>query len=82
MKSKVRDYAIVSVKVPEGVTVEALPWKGTVDGVTAEIPGKTIKGPSSVTLIAFKPHTTVTPNDTTDDVWNGVGGWGGRSWKP
>ena len=39
-EEKVRDYAIVSVKVPEGVTVQS--------------PGKTITGTSSVTLMVVK----------------------------
>ncbi len=62
-EEKVRDYAIVSVKVPEGVTVEGY--------------GKTIKGPSSVILIATKAGMEATPNTTPDQSWNTMGGWSG-----
>jgi len=62
-EEKVRDYAIVSVKVPEGVTVEGF--------------GKTIKGPSSVTLIAKKAEMEATPNTTPAESWNTMGGWSG-----
>ena len=80
-EEKLRNYAIVSVKVPEGVTIESLPWKTVSEGVTAEYAGKTIKGPASVTLIATMANMQTTPNDTPADTWNAAGGWGGRSWK-
>jgi hypothetical protein len=67
-EEKVRDYAIVSVKVPEGVTVQG--------------PGKTIKGPSSVTLMVTKAKMDATPDTAPADMWNAAGGWGGRSWQP
>ncbi len=81
-EDKVRDYAIVSIKVPEGVTVESLPWKKTSGGVTESYAGKTIKGPSSVTIMVVKAKMDATPNDTPADTWNAAGSWGGRSWKP
>ena len=81
-EEKVRDYAIVSIKVPEGVTVESLPWKKTSEGVTAEYAGKIIKGPSSVTIMVVKAKMDATPNNTPADTWNTAGGWGGRSWQP
>ena len=81
-EEKVRDYAIVSVKVPEGVTVESLPWKKVSDGVTSEYPGKIIKGPSSVTMMVVKAKMNATPNDAPADTWNAAGGWGGRTWQP
>lgn len=65
---KVRDYAIVSVKVLEGTTIEGH--------------GKTIKGPSSVTIMVVKAKMDATPNNTPADTWNAAGGWGGRSWNP
>ncbi|MFZ1640944.1 MAG: hypothetical protein WAV07_05795 [Candidatus Contendobacter sp.] len=80
-EEKVRDYAIVSIKVPEGVTVESLPWKKTSGGVDESYAGKTIKGPSAVTLIAKKAEMQATPNATPADTWNAAGGWGGRSWN-
>ncbi len=67
-EERVRDYAIVSVKVPEGVTVEGH--------------GKTIKGPSLVTMTVVKAKMDATSNNTPTDTWNTAGGWGGRSWQP
>jgi len=64
-EERVRDYAIVSVKVPEGVTVEGF--------------GKTITGPSSVTLIATRAGMDATPDTTPSESWNTMGGWGGKS---
>lgn len=81
-EEKVRDYAIVSIKVPEGVTVESLPWKKTSGGVTESYAGKTIKGPSSVTIMVVKAKMDATPNKTPDAMWNAEGGWGGRTWQP
>jgi hypothetical protein len=80
-EERVRDYAIVSIKVPEGVTVESLPWKKTSGGVTESYAGKTIKGPSSVTIMVVKAKMDATPNQTPADTWNAEGGWGGRSWN-
>ena len=60
-----RDYAIVSVKVPEGVTIEGY--------------GKTIKGPSSVTMTVVKAKMDATPDTTPAESWNTMGGWGGKS---
>lgn len=62
-EEKVRDYALVSVKVPEGVTVEGH--------------GRTIKGPSSVTLMVVKAKMDATPNTTPAESWNTMGGWSG-----
>ncbi len=59
----VRDYAIISVKVREGVTVEGF--------------GKTIKGPSSVTLIAKKAEMEAMPDNTPAESWDTMGGLGG-----
>jgi hypothetical protein len=67
-EERIRDYAIVSVKVLEGTTIEGH--------------GKTIKGPTSVTLIAKKAEMEATPNTTPPESWNTAGGWGGRSWQP
>ena len=64
-EEKVRDYALVSVKVPEGVTVEGH--------------GRAIKGPSSVTLMVAKAKMDATPNTTSAESWNTMGGWSG--WK-
>ena len=80
-EERVRDYAIVSIKVPEGVTVESLPWKKTSGGVDESYAGKTIKGPSSVTIMVVKAKMDATPNNTPADTWNAEGGWGGRSWN-
>jgi hypothetical protein len=80
-EERVRDYAIVSIKVPEGVTVESLPWKKTSEGVTTDYAGKTIKGPSSVTIMVVKAKMDATPNNTPADAWSAAGGWGGRSWN-
>lgn len=80
-EDKVRDYAIVSIKVPEGVTVESLPWKKTSGGVTESYAGKTIKGPSSVTIMVVMAKMDATPNQTPADTWNAEGNWGGRSWN-
>ena len=63
----VRDYAIVSVKVREGVTVEGF--------------GKTIKGPSSVTLIVKKAEMQATPDSTPAESWDTMGGWSGWEGK-
>jgi hypothetical protein len=63
-ENKVQDYAIVSVKVLEGTTVEGF--------------GKTIKGPSSVTLIAKKAEMEATPDTTPAESWNAMGGWGAK----
>ena len=62
-EERIQDYAIVSVKVPEGVTVEGF--------------GKTITGPSSVTLIAKKAEMEAMPDDTPAESWSAMGGWGG-----
>lgn len=62
-EEKVRDYAIVSIKVREGVTIEGF--------------GKTIKGPSSVTLIARKAAMKAMPDNTSAEAWNTMGGLGG-----
>ena len=62
-EEKVRDYAIVSVKVPEGVTVQS--------------PGKTITGPSSVTLRVVKAKMDTSPNTEPAESWNTMGGWSG-----
>ncbi len=62
-EEKVRDYAIVSVKVPEGVTVQS--------------PGKTITGPSSVTLMVVKAKMDATPNTIPPESWSNQGGWAG-----
>ena len=67
-EERARDYAIVSIKVLEGTTVEGR--------------GKTIKGPSSVTMMVVKAKMDATPNNTPTDTWNAAGGWGGRSWQP
>ena len=64
-EEKIQDYAIVSVKVPEGVTVEGY--------------GKTIEGPSAVTLIATKADMQATPNTMPAESWDTVGGWSGKS---
>ena len=64
-EERVRDYAIVSVKVPEGVTIEGY--------------GKTIKGPSSVTMTVVKAKMDATPDTTPAESWNTMGGWGGKS---
>jgi hypothetical protein len=63
-EDKVQDYAVVSVKVPEGVTVEGH--------------GKTITGPSAVTLIARKAEMEATPDTTPAESWDTMGGWGSR----
>ena len=62
-EEKMQDYAVVSVKVPEGVTVEGL--------------GKTIKGPSSVQLIVKKAEMEAMPDETPAESWSAMGGWGG-----
>ena len=59
-EERIQDYAIVSVKVPEGVTVEGF--------------GKTIKGPSSVTLIAKKAEMEAMPDSTPAESWDTMGG--------
>ncbi|MDS4043050.1 MAG: hypothetical protein RKP20_17980 [Candidatus Competibacter sp.] len=66
-EDKVRDYAIISVKVPEGVTVQS--------------PGKTITGPSSVTLMVVKAKMQATPNTMPAESWNTMGGWAGWEGK-
>ncbi|QQS53630.1 MAG: hypothetical protein IPM89_12235 [Candidatus Competibacteraceae bacterium] len=62
-EEKVQDYAIVSVKVREGVTIEGF--------------GKTIEGPSSVTLIAKKAEMEAMPDSTPAESWDTMGGLGG-----
>jgi len=62
-EERVQDYAIVSIKVREGVTIEGF--------------GKTIKGPSSVTLIAKKAEMEAMPDTTPPESWNTMGGLGG-----
>jgi hypothetical protein len=59
-EDKVRDYAIVSVTVPEGVTVAGH--------------GKTIKGPSKVTLMVTNKGSA-TPDKTPGPMWDSTGGW-------
>jgi hypothetical protein len=60
-EEKVRDYAIVSVTVPEGVTVQGH--------------GKTIKGPSKVTLMVTNKGSKATPDKTPGPMWDSTGGW-------
>ncbi len=60
-EEKVRDYAIVSVVVPEGVTVQSAG-------------GKTIKGPSKVTLMVVNKGSA-TPDKTAAPKWESAGGW-------
>lgn len=62
-EEKVRDYAIVSIKVLEGTTVEGR--------------GKTIKGPSSVTLMVVKAKMDAMPDTTPAESWKTMGGWSG-----
>ena len=79
-EERVRDYAIVSVKVLEGTTIEVV--DDTIKssgGVTVKQAGNTIKGPTSVTLIAKKAQMDATPNTTPPESWNAMGGWGGKS---
>jgi hypothetical protein len=79
-EEKIRDYAIVSVKVLEGTTIKVV--DDTIkssSGVTVEQAGYTIKGPTSVTLIAKKAEMETTPNTTPPESWNTMGGWGGKS---
>ena len=62
-KEKVRDYALVSVKVPEGVTVSGN--------------GKTITGPSQVTFMVTGAGSQATPDTHSAETWNATGGWAG-----
>ena len=62
-EEKVQDYAIVSIKVREGVTIDGF--------------GKTIKGPSSVTVIAKKAEMEAMPDSTPAESWDTMGGLGG-----
>jgi hypothetical protein len=62
-EEKVRDYAIVSIKVPEGVTVERGDRK--------------ITGPSQVTMMVVKAKMDATPNTTSEESWKTMGGWSG-----
>jgi hypothetical protein len=66
-EERVRDYAIVSIKVLEGTTVEGR--------------GKTIKGPSSVTMMVVKAKMDATPNTIPPESWNTMGGWSGWEGK-
>lgn len=63
-EERIQDYAIVSIKVPEGVTIEGH--------------GRTIQGPSSVTLVARKAEMEATPDTTPPEAWDAMGGWGSR----
>jgi hypothetical protein len=61
-EQKVQDYAIVSVKVPEGVTVEGK--------------GKKIIGPSQITIMVVNKGSA-TSDTTPAESWNTMGGFGG-----
>lgn len=61
-EEKVRDYAIVSVVVPDGVTVQSAG-------------GKTIKGPSKVTLMVVNKGSKATPDKAPASTWDSAGGW-------
>ena len=67
-EEKIQDYAIVSILVPEGVTVQD-------ENVT-------IKGPSAVTLIAKKEEVKATSNTTSAETWGSTGGWGREESNP
>ena len=60
-EEKVRDYAIVSIQVAEGVTVQSAG-------------GKTIKGPSKVTLMVVNKRSA-TPDKIAAPKWESTGGW-------
>ncbi|MCC6133865.1 MAG: hypothetical protein LM550_06390 [Candidatus Contendobacter sp.] len=60
-EEKVRDYAIVSIQVSEGVTIQSAG-------------GKTIKGPSKVTLMVVNKGSA-TPDKTAAPKWESTGGW-------
>ena len=62
-EEKLRDYAIVSIKVPEGVTVQRGERK--------------ITGPSQVTMMVVKAKMDATPNTTSEESWKTMGGWSG-----
>jgi hypothetical protein len=66
-EERVRDYAIVSVKVPEGVTVQRGERK--------------ITGPSQVTIMVVKAKMDATPDTTPPASWNTMGGWAGWEGK-
>lgn len=61
-EEKIQDYAIVSVVVPEGVSVHVAP-------------DYTIQGPSSVKLIAMKESLKALENTGSADSWSTSGGW-------
>lgn len=62
-EEKIRDYAIVSIKVPEGVTIERGKRK--------------ITGPSQVTIMVTNKGSQATPDTTPPDAWEAMGGLGG-----
>ncbi len=62
-EEKIRDYAIVSIKVPEGVTIQ----RGE----------RTITGPSQVTIMVTNKGSQATPDTTPPDAWKAMGGLSG-----
>lgn len=61
-EERIRDYAIVSIKVPEGVTVA----RGD----------KKITGPSQVTMMVTTKGSEATPDTTPPEKWEATGGFG------
>lgn len=63
-EERIRDYAIVSVKVPEGVTIQRGETK--------------ITGPSQVTMMVTKEGSQATPDTTPPESWEATGGWANK----
>ena len=64
-EERIRDYAIVSVIVPEGVTVE----RGA----------RKITGPSQVTMMVTTQGSQATPDTTPPETWKATGGFGQKN---
>jgi hypothetical protein len=61
-EERIQDYAIVSIKVPEGVTIQRGERK--------------ITGPSQVTMIVTLKGSEATPDTIPPEKWEATGGWG------
>ena len=64
-EERIQDYAIVSIKVPEGVTVE----RGA----------RKITGPSQVTMMVTTQGSQATPDTTPPETWKATGGFGQKN---
>jgi len=63
-EERIQDYAIVSIKVPKGVTIQRGERK--------------ITSPSQATIMVTLKGSEATPDTTPPETWKAAGGWAGQ----